>query len=73
LKNPDYIPILDNPHLVRDKKSNAVLNTNVEGLKAYRKQRDERLKINKMVEEFDSLKNDVADIKNLLKELLDKK
>ena len=69
MKKPNYIPVADNPHLVRDATSGAILSTNVEGLEAYKKQREERLRIRKMVDEFDTLKADLNEIKELLRGL----
>jgi hypothetical protein len=67
-----YIPVLDNPTLVRDSQSKAILNTNVEGLKVHKQQREERMRVKRMLDEFDSVKSDLSEIKNLLKELLTK-
>lgn len=72
MKNREFIPVLDQPHFVRDKQSKAILNTNVEGQIAYRKQREERLKIKKMLSEFEGVKEDLHDIKELLQKLLNK-
>ena len=67
-----FFPVESNKNLVRDSMSGAILNINVDGQAKYRRERDQRLKVAKMAEEFESLKSDVADIKNLLQKLLDK-
>lgn len=69
---PDYIKVEGQPNLVRDKKSKAILNVNVEALAVYRKEREKRMRINKMVDEFEDMKSDLGEIKNLLKILIDK-
>ena len=63
-----FIPIKDHPDLVRDTKTNAVLNinknkhrTNVRMLEAKRQER----------EEIEQLKSDVSDIKFMLQKLLE--
>lgn len=59
------LPIEDNENLVRDKETSAVLNTNNNALQAYKKRREKEMEIEK-------LKDDVSEIKSLLKQLLNK-
>lgn len=59
------LPIEDNENLVRDKETSAVLNTNNNALQAYKKRREKEMEIEK-------LKDDVNEIKSLLKQLLNK-
>ena len=54
------------PNLVRDIKSKAILTTDTNSLNAYRTSRQRQLKIDSIVEQFDTLKNDIAEIKRLL-------
>lgn len=61
--------IKDHENLIRDEKSNAVLNTDVSGLKAYRERRKKNLQ---MVQDVENLKSDVSEIKNLLLQLIEK-
>lgn len=61
----ELIKVKDEENLVRDKNTNAILNTDEQGLKAYKKQKEKMRKI-------DDIERDVAEIKNLLKELLGK-
>jgi hypothetical protein len=68
----NYIKVENNSNLVRDPDSKAILSTNVSGWDAYKKERSERQKIRNMIDEFDTVKNDLNEIKNLLKELLTK-
>jgi hypothetical protein len=67
-----YLKVEGEPDLVRDTKSKAILNINVQALENYKKSRETRLKTNKMLVEFEQLKNDVSEIKNLLIELTKK-
>jgi uncharacterized pyridoxamine 5'-phosphate oxidase family protein len=71
MNKPQYIPVKDNPNLVRDSKSKAILAINVDAQTAYRKQREERLKVKKMLDEFPTLQNDISEIKELLKNKFD--
>ena len=58
-------PIENNENLVRDKETSAVLNTNNNALQAYKKRREKEM-------EIEQLKDDVSEIKSLLKQLLNK-
>lgn len=68
----NYIKVTDNPDLVRDKKNNAILNTDKEALNKYKEERDFKLKQIKSLNDVEDLKSDMKQIKNLLKELLQK-
>jgi hypothetical protein len=59
------LPIEDNENLVRDQETSAVLNTNNNALQAYKKRREKEM-------EIEQLKDDVSEIKSLLKQLLNK-
>ena len=67
-----YKIIKEDTNLIRDEQNNAVLNTNINGLEAYKKQRDKQRKVDNMVNDVDKLKTDLKDIKNLLEQLLNK-
>ena len=67
-----YKIIKEDTNLIRDEENNAVLNTNINGLEAYKKQRDKQRKVDNMVNDVDKLKTDLKDIKNLLEQLLNK-
>jgi len=60
----------------RDKRSRAVVNTDSNALKAYKIQRQNMMKFNKITDletEMLGLKNDINDIKNLLVQLINNK
>ncbi len=63
------IPIKDNKHLFRDEKSGAVINTDTNGYAQYKK-----MKSNKkgQREELDRIKEDIEEIKLLLKQIVSK-
>lgn len=61
--------IKDHENLVRDEASNAVLNTDLSSLQAYRERRAKSLQ---MVQDVENLKSDVSEIKNLLLQLIEK-
>jgi uncharacterized protein YpiB (UPF0302 family) len=68
----EYMKVKDNPNLVRQKSSNAILNVNDKDLNKYKEERDQALQGKKLAEEQESLRRDVDEIKSLLKELLGK-
>ena len=69
---PDFLKVRGHSDLIRDVKNNAILNNDKKSLDKYKEERDEKLKLNKVIEENNSLKKDIADIKNLLLALMEK-
>ena len=69
---PRFYQIEGEPGLVRDMQSQAVLNTDVQSFEAYKKQRNERLRVRKMLDDYEVMKSDLSEIKMLLKMVLDK-
>lgn len=72
----DYIKVKDNNALLRDQKSNAIVNDSKYEYEKYmrlKKQKEEEVnRVDKMETEIDDIKNDVNEIKNLLKSFLEK-
>lgn len=64
-----YIPVEGNPGLVRDISTGAIIN--IDKSRAT-KARQAREKIMREKQEIEELKNDVAEIKSLLKQLLER-
>ena len=64
--NKEYIQIKDEKDLVKDPKSKAVLNTNIEALHAYKRRKQTYAKI----EKIDQLENKVKSIENKIDEVL---
>lgn len=67
----------DDPHLVKDTETGVVLNNDKNGYENYLAQRAaneaKRLQAQTMEQEIDSMKEDIAEIKNLLRYLIEKK
>ena len=57
------IPVSDHPSLLRDKNSKALINTDLAALNEYKNKK-------KLIEDVNSLKNEVQDIKRLMMELI---
>jgi len=72
-----YVPIEINRDLVRDVSNRALLNTNLEELKTYYAERDLRLKELQdkptMEQKVNTLEEDITDIKNMLREIVQMK
>ena len=64
--NKKYIPIKDERDLVKDPRSKAVLNTNDEALRAYKRRKQTFAKI----EKIDQLENKVKSVENKIDEVL---
>jgi len=73
MTEPEYYKVRENPDLVRQVSSSAILNTNDKELNKYRQERETRLKLLRVVEDTENLKNDVSEIKSMLKQLLGQK
>lgn len=72
----DYIKVKDNDALLRDQKSNAIINDSKYEYDKYmrlkKQKQDEMNRVNKIEDEVDTIKNDINEIKNLLKSFIDK-
>jgi hypothetical protein len=68
-----YLKVTDEPNLVRDTKSNAILNVSNEALNKYKQEREKFLQMQQVINEHESLKQDIADIKQILLQLMDRK
>jgi hypothetical protein len=66
----EFLKVKGHPNLVRQTKSNAILNTDFSSLNKYKEIREDKLKLDRIVNEQDALKQDIAEIKNLLQALL---
>lgn len=75
-----YYKIENNSHLLRDRSSNAILNTDIKSADEYRlkvqmlknvqQNKEEINTIKEKLSEMDTIKSDMAEIKSLLKGLL---
>lgn len=56
---------------IRDPHSNAVINTDIDGLRRYKARKAESQKILDLKNEVDSIKDEMVEIKDLLKQLIE--
>ena len=68
---PHYIKVIDHPDLVRDKESNAILNTDLNALNKYKQERDYQLKLKNLVKDNEQMKLDVIETKKEISEIKD--
>ena len=64
--------VKESPNLVRDLSSQAILNTDRNGLIAYKKAREKQQEINSAVDDINNMKQDINDLKTLMQRILDK-
>jgi cell fate (sporulation/competence/biofilm development) regulator YmcA (YheA/YmcA/DUF963 family) len=64
--------VKENPDLVRDLGNQAVLNTNINALTAYKKRRDKAKEIDQTIDDINNLRQEVTELKTLMQRLLDK-
>jgi hypothetical protein len=66
----NYIKVLDHDYLVRDKDTGAIINTDKSVFEEAKKLRNGSTSIKKLQCDVEDLKNELSDIKNLLRELI---
>lgn len=69
----EILKVRDNKDLVRLKESKAVLNVNSKELDKYKQEREEKLKLKNILEQNQQMRNDIDEIKSLLRQLLGQK
>jgi hypothetical protein len=67
-----YVKVKDTPNLVRDMQNQAVLNSDLDGLKAYKLKREKQQEINSAVDDINNMKQDINELKTLMQRILDK-
>jgi hypothetical protein len=67
-----YAKVKENPELIRDMNSKAVLNTNLTAMQAYKKKREKQQEIQSAVDDINNLRQEVNELKTLMQRLLDK-
>jgi hypothetical protein len=67
-----YAKVKENPELIRDMDSKAVLNTNSTALQAYKKKREKQQEIQSAVEDINNMKQDINELKTLMQRILEK-
>jgi hypothetical protein len=61
--------VKENPTLVRDSFNRAILNTDVQGLTAYKAQKNKEVKV---TTEINNMKQDINELKTLMQRILEK-
>jgi len=69
----NYIKVQDHKNLLREKNSKGVVNCDLDELNKYKLEREYKSKIARVVQEHDEMKNDLNEIKDMLKTLLGKR
>lgn len=62
---------MDDKSFIRDKHSQAIINNDNQGFKRFKQQRERELQLQKTLNEVESLKKDVRELKRLLQQLID--
>jgi len=68
----EYLKVRDHKDLIRDKNSKAILTKDTETLNKYKEERALRLKLASIAEDYDGLKSEVGEIKDMLKLILER-
>ena len=70
----DYIKVKDNEHLIRNSKSNCIVNTNKAEYEEYltRRTRDlsEKNKVDNLERDISTLRNEITEIKDMLRSMV---
>lgn len=70
----NYLKVEGNPNLLRDARTNAIINTDKNLVNAYIANKNRKIQQNNTIEnienEINSMKNDISEIKHLLNQLL---
>ena len=72
MKAPERLYIEGVDGLVRDTKTNAILNTDNSSLAKYRAGRKHRMDLENKVNQIDGIKEELSEVKALLKQLIDR-
>ena len=70
----DYIKVKDNDHLIRNTKSNCIVNTNKSEYEEYLTRRklkkNEKNKVDNLERDLSTLRNEITEIKDMLRSLV---
>tara|TARA_Y100001938_G_C7935164_1_gene351382 strand:+ start:47 stop:253 length:207 start_codon:yes stop_codon:yes gene_type:complete len=66
-------PIQNKPNLVRDPSTGAIFNIDSSAFNVHKKEKESKEQIERNLKEINIIKSDVLEIKNMLKELLERK
>jgi hypothetical protein len=68
----EYFRVTDHKNLLRDKNSKAIITNDSETLNKYKEDRALRLKLASIAQDYDGLKSEVGEIKDMLRTLLER-
>lgn len=63
------IKVKNNPGLVKDNKTNAILSVDNDGLKAYKQQRERIRQNNGMLDDINNIKQELIELRGILKQI----
>jgi predicted transcriptional regulator len=69
----DYIKVIEHKDLIRDSNSKAILTKDSDSLNKYKEDRELKRKLMEVAQNYDTLKNDVNDIKTMIQFLIERK
>ena len=64
--------VKENPDLVRDLGNQAILNTNLDALSAYKKRKAKEFQIDQSINDINNMKQDINELKSLMERILAK-
>jgi hypothetical protein len=68
----NLVKVKESPNLMRDTSNQAILNTDKTALSAYKIARDKQKQLNASIEDINTMKQDINDLKTLMQRILDK-
>ena len=72
MNNNKYLPVEGYNHLVRDEKTNAILNTDVEAWETFKRNRAIQRNNKQLIDKIPQLEKDIVDMKTMLELILTK-
>jgi hypothetical protein len=67
-----FAKVKENPDLIRDMENQAILNTNVDALEAYKKRRKKEIEVSQSLNDINTMKQDINELKTLMQRILEK-
>jgi uncharacterized protein with von Willebrand factor type A (vWA) domain len=64
--------VKDAPGMVRDMGTQALLNTDINALEAYRRKRNKQQELDEVISDINNMKSDIDQIKSLMQRILEK-
>jgi len=68
----NVVKVKDNPGLVKDKQTTAILSVDNDGLKAYKLQRERLRQNNGMLDDINNIKQELIELRGILKQISQK-